>query len=190
MCIRDRNGRAQTVNDAVFEYIKDCFCDTIRERSDERRATKISANLENFGVNPLFKIQDGDEVYVNIINSREENVCLAEPVKASDNALYITVSINDIGISGIYIIYGSDYSLYESGTDIKNPKMAIKEITDFNAGGKYEVIALINDEKYSAFHMQNRLEAETLAQMGRGLKLETVTLKNGKTAKLYTADIG
>ena len=185
-----QNGRAQTVNDTVFEYIKDCFCDTIRERSDERRAAKISATLENFGTSPLFRIQDGDVVYVNIINSREENLSLEAPIKASSDALYITVTLNEDKINGIYMIYGCDYALYENGTDIKNPKMAIKEVTDFNAGGKYEIIALINDEKYSALHMQNRLEAETLAQMGRGLKFESVTLKNGKSAKLYTADIG
>ena len=185
-----QNGRAQTVNDAVFEYIKDCFCDTVRERSDERRAAKIAANLEYFGKFPLFKIQDGDDVYVNIINGREENLSLETPIKASSDALYITVALNEDKINGIYIIYGCDYALYENGTDIKNPKMAIKEITEFNAGGKYELIILINDDKYASLHMQNRLEAETLAQMGRGLSFESVTLKNGKPAKLYTADIG
>ena len=183
------NGRAQTDNEAVYEYIKDCFCDTVREKSEERRFAKINATLENFGAEPLFRIQDGDDVYVNIINTSDENIHLSEPLKTSDTAIYITVVLSGEGIKNIYMVYGCDFALYETGTDIKNPGQTIKELYGHDLSGKYGIFLLINNEKYSLIHMQNRLEAETLAKMGRGLTLSEITLKNGKSAKLYITDI-
>lgn len=189
-------GRADNLNSAVLEYIKDCFASTIREKTDASRNRKMSSFFSYTGENPSFAIMNGDIVQVAIVTDKNEQVTYPDNVadvfkydSASDEfkqadtddsprqILYITAVTDGVDkLKALYATYGTVLSAYAQGRTMDNPANLLNPIYTKTDECKWEMMCVVPDSIYQTLHKQNRLELEALVQMGRGVEMETVTI--------------
>lgn len=187
--------RAQTLEQAVTEYIKDCFANTVREKTNEGRNKKMASTFSQTGEDPTFTVMGGDAVRLAITEDKSapatyhaavESVFVAED-GTSHPALYITV-VTD-GKSGIRAIYAAYGSLYTAqGFVVPNPAEQFADLYTKTEDCDWEVMCLVPDDLYNTLHKQNRLELEALISMGRGVCSKDVTVQTSSgpvAAKLF-----
>lgn len=187
--------RAQTLEQAVTEYIKDCFASTVREKTNEGRNKKMASTFSQTGEDPTFTVMGGDAVRLAITEDKSAPAtyhAAVEPVFVAEDgtshpALYITV-VTD-GKSGIRAIYAAYGSLYTAqGAVVPNPAEQFAALYTKTEDCDWEVMCLVPDDLYNTLHKQNRLELEALISMGRGVCSKDVTVQTSSgsvAAKLF-----
>lgn len=189
--------RAQTLEQAVTEYIKDCFASTVREKTNEGRNKKMASTFSQTGEDPTFTVMGGDAVRLAITEDKSAPAtyhAAVEPVFVAEDGtshptLYITV-VTD-GKSGIRAIYAAYGSLYTAqGAVVPNPAEQFADLYTKTEDCDWEVMCLVPDDLYNTLHKQNRLELEALISMGRGVCSKDVTVQTSSgpvAAKLFYA---
>lgn len=176
--------RAQTLEQAVTEYIKDCFASTVREKTNEGRSKKMASTFSQTGEDPTFTVMGGDAVRLAITEDKSAPAtyhAAVEPVFVAEDGsshptLYITV-VTD-GKSGIRAIYAAYGSLYTAqGAVVPNPADLFADLYTKTEDCDWEVMCLVPDDLYNTLHKQNRLELEALISMGRGVCSKDVTVQ-------------
>ncbi len=187
--------RAQTLEQAVTEYIKDCFASTVREKTNEGRNKKMASTFSQTGEDPTFTVMGGDAVRLAITEDKSAPAtyhAAVEPVFVAEDGsshptLYITV-VTD-GKSGIRAIYAAYGSLYTAqGAVVPNPAEQFADLYTKTEDCDWEVMCLVPDDLYNTLHKQNRLELEALVNMGRGVCSKDVTVQTSSgpvAAKLF-----
>lgn len=188
-------GRAQTLEQAVTEYIKDCFASTVREKTNEGRNKKMASTFSQTGEDPTFTVMGGDAVRLAITEDKSAPAtyhAAVEPVFVAEDGtshptLYITVVTDGkSGIRAIYAVYGSLYTA--QGAVVPNPAEQFADLYTKTEDCDWEVMCLVPDDLYNTLHKQNRLELEALVNMGRGVCSKDVTVQTSSgpvAAKLF-----
>lgn len=189
--------RAQTLEQAVTEYIKDCFASTVREKTNEGRNKKMASTFSQTGEDPTFTVMGGDAVRLAITEDKSAPAtyhAAVEPVFVAEDGtshptLYITaVTDGKSGIRAIYAAYGSLYTA--QGSVVPNPAEQFADLYTKTEDCDWEVMCLVPDDLYNTLHKQNRLELEALVSMGRGVCSKDVTVQTSSgpvAAKLFYA---
>jgi len=182
-------GRAEGDTASAIEYLKDCLSSTVREKTDLGREKKMKTIIEATGDYPTAKVVGGCAYVLSIVNDKTAKINLPAPVSAEidgKEAFYVTMVVNDGILSGVYGVTGAEYvKRVGANTEVDNPAQAFKDIYQLHDDLRYETMFIIPSEVYAGYHMQPRLEIETLAQMGRNLTIQNVDV-NGTEAKLFT----
>lgn len=186
-------GRATDDESCAREYVKDCLCSTVREKTDDMRMRKMNSMLENFGGYPIADIIGDDAVILSVIDDKTGKITLPEPIQAKlgdRDTIYVTTVVKDGILSGIFAAFGAEYADNTDGTStVENPAQAFSYVYSLHDDAKYEFMFIVDSELYATYHMQTRLEVETLAQVGRGLEMKDVKIKTNsgeRPAKLFT----
>ena len=184
--------RAQTLEQAVTEYIKDCFASTVREKTNEGRNKKMASTFSQTGEDPTFTVMGGDAVRLAITEDKSAPAtyhAAVEPVFVAEDgtshpALYITV-VTD-GKSGIRAIYAAYGSLYTAqGAVVPNPAEQFADLAQAKPAGTGSL------NQYGARRLQQRRHRPNLVRPGsrKTILYDTLTERRifhgGKNTVLY-----
>lgn len=139
-------NRANSMGDALEEYVKDLFANTVNETDEQSRLEKISETFSYLGNQnnpPDSIIRLGDAIEVKKIESKNSNLALnssypkhkiysdskliTEACRKCENwiekdIIYVVGVVNGMNLSSLCMVYGEDYaadnSVYEKIKEI------------------------------------------------------------------------
>jgi len=216
-------NRANSMGDALENYIKDVFAGTLQESDEQKRIEQFSqvfSYLGNQNNPPDMIIRGGDAIEVKKIenpasalalNSSYPKYKLCADSRMISKAcreceeweikdmIYTVGVVNGNSLSKLFFVYGVDYAansdVYENRlTEPLDPqeitfmKNRVKcEISDFTRlfgnyqisedNSKFELVALISNDKYSEFPEKDRYEFENFVHKCDNFEIFDTTIK-------------